>query len=67
VDLVWTPKVKHGSTNKVLIEIAYIAHACVCEFLEAELSDVETLVEWNAQKKFGPTKGYKDPINKKIP
>jgi hypothetical protein len=34
VDLVWTLEVKHGATNKVPIEITYIPHAHVCEFLE---------------------------------
>jgi hypothetical protein len=50
VDLVWIPRVRYGGTNKVLIEIAYIAHERVCEFLEGERSDVETLVEWNTHK-----------------
>jgi len=29
VDLVWTLEVRHESTNKVSIDIVYIAHACV--------------------------------------
>jgi hypothetical protein len=30
VDLVLTHRVRHGGTNKVSIEIVYIAHAHVC-------------------------------------
>ncbi len=41
MDLVWTLKVKHEVTNKVLIKIAYIAHVGVCEFLEGERDDVK--------------------------
>jgi len=29
-------RVQHGGTNKMLIKIAYIAHARVCEFLEGK-------------------------------
>ncbi len=61
VDLVWTPKVKHGGTNKVSIEIVYIAHACVCEFLEGERSDVKTLVEWNTHKNLPLQKDINTP------
>jgi hypothetical protein len=64
VDLVWIPKVGHGGPNKALIEIAYIAHTYVCDFLEGDRSDVETLVKWNTQK-LALAKGYKNPINKK--
>jgi len=65
VDLVWTPRVRHGGTNKVSIEIAYIAHARVCEFLEGDRSDVETLVEWNTHKNLPPQKDIKTPSIKK--
>jgi hypothetical protein len=57
--------VKHGGTNKVSIEIAYIAHARVCEFLEGDRSDVETLVEWNTHKNLPPQKDIKTPSIKK--
>jgi hypothetical protein len=50
VDLVWTPRVMHGGTNKVSIDIAYITHALVCEFLEGEGGGAKTLVEWNIHK-----------------
>jgi hypothetical protein len=66
VDVVWTLKVRHGGKNKVLIKIAYIAHANVCEFLEGERDDVETLLEWIMHKNL-PPQGYKDPINKEPP
>ncbi len=62
----WTLKVRHGGKNKVLIKIAYIAHANVCEFLEGERDDVETLLEWIMHKNL-PPQGYKDPINKEPP
>jgi hypothetical protein len=64
MDLVQIPRVGHGGTNKMLIEIVYITHAYVCGFLEGEQGDVETLLEWNTQK-LAPTKGCKNPINKK--
>ncbi len=64
MDLVWTPRVMHGGTNKILIKIAYITHACVCEFLEGEQSDVETLVEWNMHKNLPPRKDIKTPLIK---
>jgi hypothetical protein len=59
VDLVWTPEMRHGGTNKVSIEIAYIAHAC--EFLEGERGDAKTLVEWNMHKNLPPQKDIKTP------
>jgi len=65
MDLVWTSKVKHEGTNKVLIKIAYIAHVGVCEFLEGEQDDVETLVEWNMNKNLPPQKERKTPSIKK--
>jgi hypothetical protein len=65
VDLVWIPRVRHGGINKVLIEIAYIAHAHVCEFLEGERSDVETPVGWNTHKNLPPQKDIKIPSIKK--
>jgi hypothetical protein len=64
VDLVWIPKVGHGGTNKVLIEIAYIDN--VCEFLEGKSGDVETPMEWNTQK-LALQKDVKTPLIKKPP
>jgi hypothetical protein len=61
VDLVWTPELRHGGTNKVSIEIVYIAHAHVCEFLEGKRGDVETPVEWNMHKNLPPQKDIKTP------
>ncbi len=61
MNLVWTSKVRHGGKNKVLIKIAYIAHASVCEFLEGERDYVETLVEWNMHKNLPPQKDIKTP------
>jgi hypothetical protein len=60
VDLVWILDVGHGVTNKMSMEIEYIAHSHVFEFLEDKQSDVKILVEWNT-KKFTPTKGYQNP------
>jgi hypothetical protein len=51
----------------MLIKIAYIAHASVCEFLEGERDDVETLVEWNMHKNLPPQKERKTPSIKKPP
>jgi hypothetical protein len=42
VDLVWTHRVRHEGTNKMSIEIVYIAHACMCEFFEGKQGDVKT-------------------------
>ncbi len=61
VDLVWIPKVKHGGTNKVSIEIAYVTHARVCEVLEGEWGDAKTLVEWNMHTNLPPQKDIKTP------
>ncbi len=36
MDLVWTPGMRHKHANKTSIEIAYIPHAHVSEFLEGE-------------------------------
>ncbi len=43
------------------IEIAYIAHAHVCEFLEGEQGDAKILVEWNMHKNLPPQKDIKTP------
>jgi hypothetical protein len=61
VDLVWIPKVKRGGANKAYIEIAYLPHARVSKLLEGERGDVETLVEWNIQKKLALPKEIKNP------
>ncbi len=61
VDLVWTPEVRHGGTNKVSIKIVYIAHAHVREFLEGKWGDVETPMEWNMHKNVPPQKDIKTP------
>ncbi len=61
VDLVWTPKVKYGGTNKVPIKIAYIPHAHVCEFLEGKQGDVQAPVEWNMHKNLPSQKDIKTP------
>jgi hypothetical protein len=36
VDLMWKDGLKHGGQNEVAIEIAYIPHARVSEFLQVE-------------------------------
>jgi hypothetical protein len=50
VDLVWKDGFRHGGQNKVAIEIAYIPHAHVFEFLQHEQGDMQTMVEWNISK-----------------
>jgi hypothetical protein len=56
-----------GGTNKMSIKIAYITHACVCEFLEGERNDVETPLEINMHKNLPPQKDIKTPsINNHI-
>jgi hypothetical protein len=54
-----------GAQTKVSIEIAYIAHAHVYEFLEGEQGDVETPMEWNTHKNLPPQKDIKTPSIKK--
>jgi hypothetical protein len=61
VDLVWTPKARHGGTNKMSIKIAYITHAFVCEFLEGKRNDVETPLEINMHINLAPQKDIKTP------
>jgi len=61
VDLVWTPRARHGGTNKMSIKIAYITHACVCEFLKSEQNNVETPLEINMHKNFPTQKDIKTP------
>jgi hypothetical protein len=60
MDLVWTHGVWHEGANKASIEIAYIPHAHVFEFLEGEWGDVKTLVEWNIHKKLALQKDIKN-------
>jgi len=43
------------------IEIAYIAHAHVCEFLEGKWGDVETPMEWNMHKNLPLQKDINTP------
>jgi len=54
VDLVWKDGFKHGGQNKVAIEIAYIPHAYVYEFLQGEWGDMQIAIEWNISKKNCP-------------
>jgi len=51
-----------GGTNKMSIEIAYITHACVCDFLEGEQNDVETPLDINMHKNLPPQKDIKTPL-----
>ncbi len=44
VDLVWKYGFRHKSQNKVAIEIAYIPHACVSEFLQGEQGNMQIMV-----------------------
>jgi hypothetical protein len=53
--------VKQKRANKALIEIAYIPHAHVSEFLEGEWSDAKTPMEWNIHKKLALQKDIKNP------
>jgi hypothetical protein len=50
---------KARGTNKMSIKVAYIAHACVCEFLEGERSDVETPLKINMHKNLPSQKDMK--------
>jgi hypothetical protein len=50
VDLVWKDGLRHGGQNKMVIEIAYIPHARVFEFLQGERKDMQTSVEWKLEK-----------------
>jgi hypothetical protein len=59
--------VKHRKVNKASIEIAYIPHAHVSEFLEGERGDAKTPMEWNIHKKLAPQKDIKNPSIKKSP
>ncbi len=43
----------------VAIEITYISHARVSEFLQGEQRDMQTIVEWNISKKFSPQQNVK--------
>jgi hypothetical protein len=42
VESIWKNGFKHGSQNKVAIEIAYIPHAKVSNFLEGEQRGMQT-------------------------
>jgi hypothetical protein len=55
VDLAWTLEVRHGVRHGA-INIVYIAHAHVCEFLEGERGDVETPKKCNMHKNLHPHK-----------
>jgi len=54
VDLVWKDGFRHGGQNKVVIETAYISHACVFEFLQGEWGDMQIVVKWNISKNLSP-------------
>jgi len=51
MDLMWKNGFKHEGKNKVVIEIAYIPHSRVLNFLEGEQGDMKTPIEWNYKKK----------------
>jgi hypothetical protein len=61
MDLMWILGVKPKGVNKASIEIAYIPHACLFEFLEGEQGDAKTLMEWNIHKKLASQKDIKNP------
>jgi hypothetical protein len=65
MDLLWILGVRHKGVNKAAIEIAYIPHVCVFEFLEGEQGDAKTLMEWNIHKKLASQKDIKNPSIKK--
>ncbi len=44
----------------MVIEIAYIPHACVFEFLQGEQGDMQSVVEWNISKNLSPHKYVKN-------
>ncbi len=48
----WKDGFRHEGQNKVAIEITYIPHAHVFEFLQGEQGDMQNAVEWNIFKKF---------------
>jgi len=65
VDLVWKDGFRHGGQNKVAIEIAYIPHAHVFEFLQREQGDMQTTVEWNISKNLSLQQYVKKTNDKK--
>ncbi len=51
VDYMQKDGLRHGGQNKMVIKTTYIPHACDSLFLQGEWGDMQTLVEWNIQKK----------------
>jgi hypothetical protein len=45
VELIWKRGEQHGGTNKISIDLAYIPHVCVNEFIEGGKGDLCT--PWN--------------------
>jgi hypothetical protein len=64
VDLVWNNGFRHGGQNKVAIEIAFIPHARVSDFLHGEQGDMQTTVECNISKNLFHQENVKKPTIK---
>jgi hypothetical protein len=62
--MVWKDGFRHGGQNKVAIEIAYIPHVHVFEFLQDEQGDMQIVVEWYISKNLSPQQYVKTPIIK---
>ena len=60
-DLVWTLGARHGASNSVTVELAYIPYARVLEFLEGQRNDKDIPTEWNIIKTRAPQEGVKRP------
>jgi hypothetical protein len=56
--------IRHERQNKVTIQFAYVPYAHILEFLEGELGDMSTLVEWNVYKNFSNQTDVKQPTIK---
>jgi hypothetical protein len=63
-DLVWRFGIRHGGQNKVTIQFAYVPYARILEFLEGELGDTSTPMEWNVYKNFPSQINVKQPTIK---
>jgi hypothetical protein len=57
----------YGGQNKMTIQFAYVAYACILEFLEGERRDMNTHVEWNVYKKNSNQTNVKQPTIKNHP
>ncbi len=47
----------------MIIETAYVPHACISEFLQGKLGDMQIVVEWNISKNLSPQDVKKPTIN----